>query len=76
MYFIREKVLAGEFMAGAWCNLASSITVEIAASAGFDWILIDMVHGMEFTFVAVGSDGGMVVKGMQNNIAALKQYKS
>ena len=38
--------------------------------------LIDLVHGIGFTFVAVGSDGGMVVKGMQNNIAALKQYKS
>jgi len=45
MHYIREKVLAGEFMAGAWCNLASSITVEIAASAGFDWILIDQEHG-------------------------------
>lgn len=45
MYYIREKVLAGEFMAGAWCNLASSITVEIAASAGFDWVLIDQEHG-------------------------------
>jgi len=26
--------------------------------------------------VAVGSDGGMVVKGMQNNLAALNQYRS
>jgi 2-keto-3-deoxy-L-rhamnonate aldolase RhmA len=38
--------------------------------------LIDMVHGMGFTFVAVDNDGGMVVKGMQSNIAALNQYKS
>ena len=45
MYFIREKILAGEFMAGAWCNLAYSIAVEMAASAGFDWILIDQEHG-------------------------------
>jgi hypothetical protein len=28
------------------------------------------------TFVAVGSDGGMVVKGMKDNIAALNQYKT
>lgn len=45
MYFIREKVLAGEFLAGVWCNLASSLTAEIAASAGYDWLLIDQEHG-------------------------------
>jgi len=45
MYFIREKVLAGEFLAGAWCNLGSRITVEIAASAGYDWVLMDQEHG-------------------------------
>ena len=45
MHFIREQVLSGRFMAGAWCNLASSITTEMAAIAGFDWILIDQEHG-------------------------------
>lgn len=45
MKFIRERVLNGEFMAGAWCNLASPLTAEMAARAGFDWILIDQEHG-------------------------------
>ncbi len=45
MHFIREEVLAQKFMAGVWCNLASAITTEIAASAGFDWLLIDQEHG-------------------------------
>jgi len=45
MHFIREQVLAGRFMAGAWCNLASSLTTEMAARMGFDWILIDQEHG-------------------------------
>jgi 2-keto-3-deoxy-L-rhamnonate aldolase RhmA len=45
MHFIKEQVLAGRFMAGAWCNLASSLTTEMAARAGFDWILIDQEHG-------------------------------
>lgn len=44
MYFIREKVLNGDFLAGVWCNMASFITTEIAASSGFDWILIDQEH--------------------------------
>jgi 2-keto-3-deoxy-L-rhamnonate aldolase RhmA len=43
--FIRERVLKGEFMAGAWCNLASPLTAEMAARAGFDWILFDQEHG-------------------------------
>ncbi len=45
MHFIRKQVLSGRFMAGAWCNLASGITTEMAAIAGFDWILIDQEHG-------------------------------
>lgn len=45
MHFIKEQVLSGRFMAGAWCNLASSLTTEMAARAGFDWILIDQEHG-------------------------------
>ena len=45
MKFIRERVLNGEFMAGAWCNLASPLTAEMAARAGFDWVLIDQEHG-------------------------------
>lgn len=45
MYFIKEQVRAGRFMSGAWCNLASSITIEMAARAGYDWVLIDHEHG-------------------------------
>ena len=45
MKFIRERVLRGELMAGAWCNLGSSLTVEMAARTGYDWILLDQEHG-------------------------------
>ena len=45
MKFIRDKVLSGEFMAGAWCNLGSPLAAEIAARIGFDWILFDQEHG-------------------------------
>lgn len=45
MHYIRERVLNGDFLAGAWSNLASSLTVEMAARVGFDWILIDQEHG-------------------------------
>jgi 4-hydroxy-2-oxoheptanedioate aldolase len=45
MKSIRERALAGEVLAGTYCNLGSSLTVEIAGRAGFDWILIDLEHG-------------------------------
>ncbi|MBT3275891.1 MAG: 2-dehydro-3-deoxyglucarate aldolase [Spirochaetales bacterium] len=45
MNYIRKRVLSGELVSGTWCNLASSISVEITAQAGFDWILLDLEHG-------------------------------
>ena len=45
MLSIRRQVLAGQLMAGTFLNLGSSLTVEIAGKAGFDWLLIDLEHG-------------------------------
>ena len=41
----RKRVLAGEWLSGTFLNLGSSITVELAGLAGFDWLLIDHEHG-------------------------------
>jgi 4-hydroxy-2-oxoheptanedioate aldolase len=38
-------VLAGEVLAGTFCNIGSAITTEIAGRAGFDWLLLDLEHG-------------------------------
>jgi 4-hydroxy-2-oxoheptanedioate aldolase len=43
--FIRDRVRAGELLAGTFCNIGSSLTVEMAGRAGFDWILVDLEHG-------------------------------
>ena len=45
MKSIRGQVLAGELVTGTWLNLGSNISAEIAARAGFDWVLIDLEHG-------------------------------
>jgi 4-hydroxy-2-oxoheptanedioate aldolase len=45
MKSIRKRTLQGEFLSGAWLNLGSSVTAEIAGGLGFDWILIDLEHG-------------------------------
>jgi len=44
MTFIRQRALKGEFLAGAWCNLNSPLSVEITAALGFDWLLVDQEH--------------------------------
>jgi 2-keto-3-deoxy-L-rhamnonate aldolase RhmA len=44
MTYIRQRALKGEFLAGAWCNLNSPLSVEITAALGFDWLLVDQEH--------------------------------
>lgn len=46
MTFIHDRVAGGERLFGTWCNLGSSITVEMAGRAGFDWVLVDHEHGV------------------------------
>ncbi|HUG12356.1 MAG TPA: aldolase/citrate lyase family protein [Opitutaceae bacterium] len=41
----KKRVLAREWLTGTFINLGSPVTAEIAAHAGFDWILIDHEHG-------------------------------
>jgi 4-hydroxy-2-oxoheptanedioate aldolase len=42
---VRPRMLAGHILAGGWLSLGSSIAAEIAAGAGFDWLLFDLEHG-------------------------------
>lgn len=46
MKWIRQRVLSGEWMGGTFLNLGSSLTAEIAGKAGFEWLLLDVEHGM------------------------------
>ena len=40
----KQALAAGERQVGLWCSMASSISAEILAGAGFDWIVIDGEH--------------------------------
>ncbi len=42
---LRPRIESGEVVYGTWLNLGSSLTAEICARAGFDWVVIDMEHG-------------------------------
>ena len=43
---LRRRVLAGEVTIGAFVNLGSLAGAEITARAGFDWVIVDLEHGM------------------------------
>src|ERR1700744_624795 len=42
---LKSRIKNGEAVHGCWLALGSSLTAEIVASAGFDWVLIDLEHG-------------------------------
>jgi 4-hydroxy-2-oxoheptanedioate aldolase len=42
---IKTRIYNGETLIGCWLNLGSSLTAEIVAMSGFDWVLIDIEHG-------------------------------
>lgn len=45
MQWIDKKRLASELLAGTFLNMGSTVSVEIAAQVGFDWLLLDCEHG-------------------------------
>jgi 4-hydroxy-2-oxoheptanedioate aldolase len=43
---MRRRILAGEPTVGAWINLGSLAAAEIVARSGYDWVVLDLEHGM------------------------------
>lgn len=41
---LKHRLAAGETLYGAWVGMADPYAAEIAATAGFDWLLIDGEH--------------------------------
>lgn len=46
MNWIKDKVLREEITKGMWISSGSPVIAEIASKAGFDWLLLDVEHGM------------------------------
>lgn len=42
---LRRRVTAGEATVGTFVGTASSVTAEVCAAAGVDWVLLDLEHG-------------------------------
>lgn len=43
---LRRRVLAGAPSIGAFVSLGSAVSAEVVARAGFDWVVLDLEHGM------------------------------
>jgi 4-hydroxy-2-oxoheptanedioate aldolase len=43
---LRRRVLAGDTTVGAFANLGSLASTELLARTGFDWLVVDLEHGM------------------------------
>jgi 2-dehydro-3-deoxyglucarate aldolase/4-hydroxy-2-oxoheptanedioate aldolase len=42
---LRERIEAGDELHGTFLDLGSPLAAEIAAGAGFDWLVLDLEHG-------------------------------
>ncbi len=49
MNLAKEKILNGQFMAGAWCSLGSASAAEMVGVCGYDWALLDAEHAPSST---------------------------
>jgi 4-hydroxy-2-oxoheptanedioate aldolase len=59
---LRAKFEAGEPAFGLWAGIPSSLTAELAAAAGYDYVCVDLQHGL--------SDEAMMVSMFQATQAA------
>jgi len=52
---LRAKFEAGEAAFGLWAGIPSSLTAELAAAAGYDYVCVDLQHGLsdEATMVSM-----------------------
>src|SRR3954469_16766344 len=68
---LRDRLRAGEPTLGTFLNLGSSLAAEACAMAGFDWLLIDLEHG-------VGEDAlvGQLLAAAAHGVPALVRVES
>ena len=43
---LRSRLEAREITFGGWCGIPSGMSAELMGVAGFDWLCVDMQHGL------------------------------
>ena len=46
VFTLRQKLKSGEVLLGPWCVIPSAVVMNIIASVGFDYVIVDMEHGV------------------------------
>jgi 2-dehydro-3-deoxyglucarate aldolase/4-hydroxy-2-oxoheptanedioate aldolase len=77
---VKRLLREGKKTAGAWAQLASPLTAEILAEAGFDWLIIDLEHGPGDVLTLVsqlqamkGTGACALVRAPWNDFVAIKR---
>lgn len=77
----KRRLHAGKPQIGLWCSLFNNVTVEVVASAGFDWLLLDTEHAPNEPFMvlnqlqaAVGGTAAPIVRVPWNDPVMIKRY--
>jgi 4-hydroxy-2-oxoheptanedioate aldolase len=77
----KHAIAAGQQQIGLWCSLGNAYTVEIAASARYDWLLIDTEHSptdvldaMAQLQVAAAYPVHCIVRPAHNDAVLIKRY--
>jgi 4-hydroxy-2-oxoheptanedioate aldolase len=77
----KRAIKAGQLQIGLWSSLSSSISVEILAGAGFDWLLLDTEHSPnELPMVlsqlqaATGGTAHPIVRPAWNDAVLIKRF--
>lgn len=77
---VKQMLKDGKKTAGSWLQMASPISAEIIARAGFDWVIIDMEHGpgdlmtLVSQFQAVNGSGAVpIVRVPWNDFVLIKR---
>lgn len=51
---LKDKLKAGEAVHGCWLNGGSTLDAEIVSKVGFDWVTIDLEHGVGTEYNLLG----------------------
>src|SRR5690349_6197349 len=76
----KRAIREGRPQIGLWASLCSNISVEVIASSGFDWLLIDTEHApnevpmvLSQLQAMVGGTAAAVVRPAWNDMVMLKR---
>ena len=68
---------AGGSTIGGWLSIGNAYTAETMSSLGFDWLCVDLQHGMYleqgFNLVTLGTDSAFLARAAANDLAAARK---